>query len=45
MIEDVVPPDQQHGDFFQQFLEQRIRKMNNPTDPTTTDSIFFPQDE
>ena len=42
MIEEYAPHDQRHDDFNEQFLEQRIGKLNNFTQPVTADPIPFP---
>ena len=42
MIEEYVPHDQRHDDFYERFLEQRIGKMNSFTVPPTGDTIPFP---
>ena len=42
MIEEYVPHDQRHDDFFERFLEQRMGKLNNFTVPSAEDTIPFP---
>ena len=42
MIEEYVPHDQRHDDFYERFLEQRIGKLNGFTEPLTADPIPFP---
>ena len=42
MIEEYVPHDQRHDDFYERFLEQRIGKLNSFTEPLTADPIPFP---
>ena len=42
MIEENVPHDQRHDDFYERFLEQRIGKVNSFTKPLTADPIPFP---
>ena len=41
MIEEYVPHDQRHDDFYERFLEQK-RKLNSFTEPLAADSIPFP---
>ena len=42
MIEENVPHDQRHDDFFEPSLEQRIGKLNSFTEPLAADPIPFP---
>ena len=42
MIEKYVQHDQRYGDFYERFLEQRIRKLNSFTEPLAEDPILFP---
>ena len=42
MIEEYVPHDQRHDDFYERFLEQRIGKLNSFTVPPAEDTIPFP---
>ena len=42
MIEEYVPHDQRHDDFYERFLEQRIGKLNSFTEPLAADPIPFP---
>ena len=42
MIEEYVPHDQRHDDFYERFLEQRIGKLNSFTVPSAEDTIPFP---
>ena len=42
MIDEYVPHDQRHDDFYERFLEQRIGKLNSFTTPPAEDTIPFP---
>ena len=42
MIEEYVPMDQRHDDFYERFMEQRIQKLNNPEQSGMGDSLSFP---
>ena len=42
MIEEYVPHDQRHDDFYERFLEQRIWILNSFTEPLAADPIAFP---
>ena len=42
MIEEYVPMDRRHDDFYEKFMEQRIGKMNNPEQFDMEDSLPFP---
>ena len=42
MIEEYIPHDQRHDDFYERFLEQRIGKLNSFTTPPAEDTIPFP---
>ena len=42
MIEEYVPHDQRHDDFFERFWEQKIGKLNRFTEPLAADPIPFP---
>ena len=42
MIEEYVPMDKRHDDFYERFMEQRIQKINNPDQPNMEDSFPFP---
>ena len=41
MIDEYVPHDQRHDDFYERFLEKRIGKLNIFTEPTAADPIPF----
>ena len=42
MIEEYVPMDRRHDDFYERFMEQRFQKINNPEQSGTEDSLPFP---
>ena len=42
LIEEYVPHDQRHDDFYERFSEQRIGKLNSCTEPLAADPIPFP---
>ena len=42
MIEEYVPMDRRHADFYERFMEQRIQKINNPEQPSVEDALPFP---
>ena len=42
MIEEYVPMDRRHDDFYEQFMEQRLQKINNPGQSKMEDSLPFP---
>ena len=42
MIDEYVPHDQRHDDFFERFLEQRNGKLNRFTEPLPADPVPFP---
>ena len=42
MIEEYIPHDQRHDDFYERFLQQRIGKLNNFTASPAEDTIPFP---
>ena len=42
MIDQYVPHDQRDDDLYEQFLEQRIAKLNSSTEPLLEDLILFP---
>ena len=42
MIEEYVPMDNRHDDFYERFMEQRFQKINNPGQPSMEDSLPFP---
>ena len=42
MIEEYVPMDRRHDDFYERFIEQRLQKINNPGQSSTGDSLPFP---
>ena len=42
MIEEYVPIDRRHDDFYERFMEQRLQKINNPRRASTEDSLPFP---
>ena len=42
MIEEYVPMDRRHDDFYERFMEQRFQKVNNPGQSSTEDSLPFP---
>ena len=44
MIEEYVPMDRRPDDFYERFMEQRIRKINNPEQSGMEDSLPFPID-
>ena len=42
LIEEHVPHDKRHDDFFERFLEQRNGKLNSFTEPLAANPIPFP---
>ena len=42
MIEEYVPMDRRHDDFYERFMEQRFQKINNPGQSSLGDSLPFP---
>ena len=42
MIEEYVPMDRRHDDFYERFMEQRLQKINNSGQLSTEDSLPFP---
>ena len=42
MIEEYVPMDRRHDDFYERFMEQRFQNINNPRQSNTEDSLPFP---
>ena len=42
MIEEYVPMDRRHDDFYERFIEQRFQKLNNSEQPSMEDSLPFP---
>ena len=42
MIEEYVPMDRRHDDFYERFMEQRLQKINNPGQANMEDSLPFP---
>ena len=42
MIDEYVPHDHRDDDFYERFLEQQIRKLNNSTEPLAEDPFPFP---
>ena len=42
MIEEYVPMDRRHDDFYERFMAQRLQKINNPGQSSTEDSLPFP---
>ena len=42
MIEEYVPMDKRHDDFYEKFMEQRIQKINNREQSDMEDSLPFP---
>ena len=42
MIEEYVPTDRRHDDFYERFMEQRLQKINNPGQSSIEDSLPFP---
>ena len=42
MIEEFVPMDRRHDDFYESFMEQRIQKLNNSEQTSLEDSLRFP---
>ena len=41
MIEEDVPIDRRHDEFYERFMEQRFQKINNPGQSSTEDSLDF----
>ena len=41
MVEEYVPTDRRHDDFYEKFMEQRIQKVNNPEQSDMEDSLPF----
>ena len=41
MIDEYVPMDRRHDDFYERFMEQRVQKINNPGQPNMEDSPPF----
>ena len=41
-MEEYVPMDKRHDDFYERFMEQRIQKINNPGQLGMEDSLPFP---
>ena len=41
MIEEYVPMDRRHDDFYERFMEQRFLKINNPSHASVEDSLPF----
>ena len=44
MIEEYVPSDHQNDNFYERFVEQRIRDQNNPSTTEEHDSFPFPRE-
>ena len=42
MIEEYVPMDRRHDDFYERFMEQRFQKINSPGASSMEDSLPFP---
>ena len=42
MIEEYIPSDKRHDDFYERFMERRIQKLNDPDPLVRNDSIPFP---
>ena len=42
MIEEHIPSDKRHDDFYERFMERRIQKLNDPNPVVRNDSIPFP---
>ena len=42
MIEEDVPMDRRHDDFYERFMEQRIQKLKNSEQPGMEDYLPFP---
>ena len=42
MIEEYVPMDRRHDDFYERFMEQRFQMINNPGQSSMEDSLPFP---
>ena len=42
MIEEYVPMDRLHDDFYQSFMEQRTQKIDDTEQPGTENSLPFP---
>ena len=42
MIEEYVPMDKRHDDFYERFMELRIQKINNPEQSNMEGSLPFP---
>ena len=42
MIEEYVPMDRRHGDFYERFMEQRFQKINSSGHSSMEDSLPFP---
>ena len=42
MIEEYVPMDRRHDDFYERFMEQRFQKINSPGRSNMEDSLPFP---
>ena len=42
MIEEYVPMDRHHDDFYERFMEQEFQKLNNSEQPIVEDSLPFP---
>ena len=42
MIDEYVPMDRRHDDFYERFMEQRFQKINNPGQSSMEDSLPFP---
>ena len=41
MVQEYVPMDKRHDDFYERFMEQRIQKINNPGQSGMEDSLPF----
>ena len=42
MIEEYLPMDRRHDDFYERFMEERLQKIENPEQSGTEDSLPFP---
>ena len=44
MVEEYVPPDHQNDNFYERFMEQRIRDLKSPSTTEEHDSFYFPKE-
>ena len=42
MIEEYVPMDKRHDNFYERFMEQQLQKINHPEQSSMEDSLLFP---